>query len=426
MDKQAAIILSALLILSLFVLIAEPSLILRTNAQPVEVETYMHLVANCYEGNVGTIFTINVTVEPPPPLSSDYFNLILVNISKPDRTWEALAFAKEGSSFTTITEPKNAFTFNYTGHFLGTFTFTAYYTGDTFVESKMNYLPSTNQIKIVINEPSKPQLTQITSPMPSPTQTPTPTPTASLPPKPTPPPQDKKIATLSIETEHTDQTINSPLTIKGRLWAPETVGIAVQDIIVSYQLPGESMWTLIGSPMTNEWGKYDFRWTPPAGTFVLKVEWAGNCEYYPASNTTTISTISIEDQQALIQSNSTITQITYKETVGLSFTLSGETGTKGYATVVLPQSLMPQSQKIKVYIDEKAAPFDLSENSEWWVIGFTYSHSIHQVLVTTKAENQQDNTLVTDNIMWITAGIVAAALAIIAGVIVWLAKTKEK
>lgn len=195
-------------------------------------------------------------------------------------------------------------------------------------------------------------------------QTPMPTPTASLPPSPTPEPQNRKTATLSIEAESTIQTVNYTLTVKGRLWVPETIGIAVQDILVSYQLTGESTWTLIGSPMTNEWGKYDFRWTPPLGIIVLKAEWAGNSEYYPASNTTTIGTIPIEYQQATVQSNSTITQITYNQTVGISFTVSGETGTRGYAKVVVPQSLMPENQNIKVLIDDKAINFDLTADKD--------------------------------------------------------------
>ncbi len=412
MDKQSAFVLSALLSLSILVLAVMSSFVLEANAQPVEVKTSVHLVADRYQGYVGQLFRVNITVEPPPPTLDDYFHDIIVNITKPDGTTEILNVMTNKAVNQTVYGPNNSVRFEYVFDQTGIFTVSAKYTGENYTQSGKTYLPSTSNT-LALNITHWPQ------------QTPMPTPTVSLPPS-TTPSQDKKTATLSLDAEKTGHPVDSPFTIKGRLWAPETVGIAVQDIIVSYRLPGEPSWTLIGSPMTNEWGKYDFRWTPPTGTFVLKAEWAGNSEYYPASNTTTISTISIEDQQSLIQSNSTITQIIYKETVGLCFTLSGETGTKGYATVVLPQSLMPQSQKIKVYIDEKAAPFDLSEDSEWWVIGFTYSHSIHQVLVTTKAENQQGNTLVTDNIMWITAGIVAATLAIIAGVIVWLTKTKEK
>jgi hypothetical protein len=252
-----------------------------------------------------------------------------------------------------------------------------------------------------------------------------PTPTASLPPSPTPEPQNRKTATLSIEAESTIQTVNYTLTVKGRLWAPETIGIAVQDILVSYQLTGESTWTLIGSPMTNEWGKYDFRWTPPLGTFVLKAEWAGNSEYYPASNSTTVGTIAIQDQIGVIMSNSTITQVTYNQTVGLCFTLNGEAGTPGYTSVFMPKSVMPD-QNINVHVDGKPVNFDLTAKDDAWIISFTYQHSTHQVIINSATNNPQDGTLILDEGMLLILAAVIATLTAAAGLIIWLAKTKKK
>jgi hypothetical protein len=405
-DKQSAFVLSALLSLSML-LVAASSFILEANAQLIEVKTSVHLVADRYQGYVGQFFRVNITVEPPPP-PSDYFHRIIVSITKPDGATEILKLMTNNALYQTVYGLNSSIWFEYVVDQTGIFTVSAKYTGDNYTQSGKTYLPSTSNT-LALNITHWPR------------QTPMPTPTASLPPSPTPT-QGKKTATLSLDAEKTGQTVDSPYMIKGRLWAPETVGIAIQDILVSYRLPGESTWTLIGSPMTNEWGKYDFRWTPPLDSFVLKAEWAGNSEYYPASNTTTISKISIENQQAIIQSNSTITQITYKQTVGLSFTVNGETGTVGYAKVILPKSLMPESQNIKVYIDDKAAEFGLSAEGDSWVIGFTYSHSMHQVSVTANSKNLAD----IGNMMWVTAGIVAAALAVVAGVIVWLAKNREK
>jgi len=202
------------------------------------------------------------------------------------------------------------------------------------------------------------------------------------------------------------------------------VGIAVQDILLSYSTLDDTLWIPIDTCMTNEWGKYSFRWTtPPEGTFSLKAEWTGNSEYHAASNTTTQGTIPIDDKQTVIQSNSSITQITYNQTAGISFTVSGETGTQGYAKVVVPQSLMPESQNIKVFIDEKAVYFDLSTDKDSWIISFSYQHSSHQVIVT-NTDNSQPHQLSVDNSVWFIAGLVAVALAGAAGVIVWLAKKR--
>ncbi len=259
---------------------------------------------------------------------------------------------------------------------------------------------------------------------PTPIQTPLPTPTATPEPTPTPTPQTKKTATLSIEAEKSNESSGLPLTISGRLYAPGTIGIAIQDILLSYSTPENASWTPVATCMTNEWGKYGYRWmTPPAGTFTLKAEWIGNSEFQPASNTTTLSMVLIEDQQAIIQSNSTVTQITYSQTVGLSFTVSGNAETAGYAKVAVPKSLMPQNQSIKVYLDQKTVPYDLVSSGDSWIISFTYNHSTHQVLISNSAGNL---FLGLNSWIWITAAAVAlVSLVAAAGVIVWLAKTKK-
>ena len=419
MNKTFNTLLVALITSILFtgIIVAETPTAAADSKQNVETST--QLTVNPNPVGVGQRIQINVSISPAPPTTEDYFTGILVKIIRPDGTDETIGPLATFPDWPNKTN--YAISIDFVVDQAGLFNITTNYLGDTYSNGQIVYLLSTsNTVALRATRELQPQ------PTPTPTQTPMPTPTTSLPSTPTPTSQNKKTATLSIDAENTDKIANSTLTVKGRLWAPETIGIAVQNVIVSYQLPGESTWTLIGSPMTNEWGKYDFRWTQPSGTFVLKAEWAGNNEYYPISNITTVGKLPIEKQQAIIQSNSTITQITYKETVGISFTLSGETGTQGYAKVVLPKSLMPQSQNIKVYIDEKTANFDLTTQGDSWVIGFTYSHSTHQVVVTTNAENQQGNTLGIDNMMWITAGIIAVALAVVAGVIVWLAKNREK
>jgi hypothetical protein len=400
-------------------------------AETQNVETSIQLTVSPNPVGVGQRTRIDISIDPPPPNTDDYFTGILIIITIPDE--DTVTIGPLGTipdlPGKTNYSIKN---FSYVPTKVGLHNLTVNYMGDTF-EGGITYLPSTTET-VTLNVTSEmqpqptltpaPTQTPTTTTTPTPTTTPLPTPTASPPPTPSPTPENKKTATLTIETENEASSTGSAVTIAGRLYAPETVGIAVQDILLSYSIPDDTSWITIDSCMTNEWGKYSFRWTtPPSGTFSLKAEWAGNSEYYAASNTTTQGVIPIDDQQAIVQSNSTITQITYNQTVGISFTVSGETGTEGYSKVVVPQSLMPESQNIHVYIDEKAVDFDLSADGDAWIISFSYQHSSHQVVVT-NTNKSQPYQLSVDNSVWFIAGIVAVALAGAAGVIVWLAKKR--
>jgi hypothetical protein len=158
----------------------------------------------------------------------------------------------------------------------------------------------------------------------------------------------------------------------------------------------------------------------------LKAKWEGNSEFQPASNTTSIGTIPFENQQAIVQSNSTLTQISYNQTVGLSFTVNGEGGTQGYAKVVIPKNLMPENQNIKVHVDGKPINFDLTPSEDEWIISFTYQHSTHQVVINTATNISQDGPIVLDESMLLIFGAVVAALTAVAGLLVWLAKTGKK
>ncbi len=398
------------------------------------VETATTVTVDPNPAVFGQTVQINVSISPPPPTMDDYFSGIIIEITNPKGDNTTIGPLKASPDWQDKTI--DTIWVNYVPGQAGTFKITAYYEGDTYSDGGIAYLPSTsNTVSLNATWEVEPQPTPTstqtptqTTSTPTPTATPWPTPTATPPPTPTPTPQIKKTASLSIETENTVQTTESPLIVKGRLIAPGTIGIAVQDITISYSTPNNASWKPIGIYMTNEWGMYSFRWMNPiSGTFLIKAEWTGNSEYQAVSNTTTISRIPIGEQQAIIQSNSTITQLNYNQTVGLSFTVSGETGTEGYAQVVVPKSLMTESQNIKVRMDGKAINFVLTTIEDSWIISFTYQHSMHQVVINANTNSLQGDSLsVFGDMLWVYIGSVVAALAVASAVIVWLAKTRKK
>ncbi|MGD6808097.1 MAG: hypothetical protein ACQCN3_00200 [Candidatus Bathyarchaeia archaeon] len=428
MRKTFSTLLIATLTVLLFTAIIRTEIPVALADTQQNVETITQVTVSSNPVVVAQRVQINVTISPPPPTKDDYFTGIIIKITNPDGDNMTVGPLKASSDWQDKTE--DTIWYNYVPSQAGTFKITAYYEGDTFSDGGITYLPSISSTVTLIatweiGPQSTPKATETPTPTtftPAPSTTPMPTPTRTPPPTPTPTPQVRKTASFSIETE----TKDSAVTISGRLYAPGTVGIAVQDIYLSYSVDDKS-WMPIGLCMTNEWGKYDYRWvTPPSGTYTLKAKWEGNSEFQPASNTTSIGTIPFENQQAIVQSNSTLTQISYNQTVGLSFTVNGEGGTQGYAKVVIPKNLMPENQNIKVHVDGKPINFDLTSSEDEWIISFTYQHSTHQVVINTATNISQDGPIVLDESMLLIFGAVVAALTAVAGLLVWLAKTGKK
>jgi hypothetical protein len=130
------------------------------------------------------------------------------------------------------------------------------------------------------------------------------------------------------------------------------------------------------------------------------------------------------DNQFQIQSNSTISAFSFNATTSeITFTVNGTAGTTGYVKATINKNLMPNSENIKVYLDDNLINCSITSNGDWWTITFTYHHSSHQV----KISQQQTNGSATSNsayLPYVAAGIIAALLGLLC-LIVWLATSKN-
>ncbi len=376
--------------------LSKPQTLAAENAQTTNVTTSVHLSVNASLCGIGQAFRVSITVEPPPPTHNDSFKEIEAFIIKPDGRID---------SFTLTTEPKSyhnytydSVWFDYVPDEAGTWKAYAKYKGDSFEDGSIVYLSSRSQtVEFSITNELYPQ----------------PTPT-------------KKISVISISTE--TSASNTSMTVTGRLTDPDSVGIPNGDIALSYARSNDTAWTYFGHCLTDNQGKYSYQWTNPvSGTYALKAEWFGNKAFLEASSTLMVNSVPYENEQAFVQSNSTIAQITYNETVGLSFTVSGEAGTTGFSRVSIPKSFMPEKEDIRVFLDGKQINYELSSTGDSWIISFTYQHSTHQVTINTVADNSEsgDTILGINYWTWITAIIVIIALVGASGLIAWLVKTRK-
>jgi hypothetical protein len=126
------------------------------------------------------------------------------------------------------------------------------------------------------------------------------------------------------------------------------------------------------------------QWIPSAtGYFIIKAEWAGNSTYTSVNNTVTLSVIPYENQYAFsVESNSTVSGLTFDtNSQTLSFSVSGENGTEGYARVTIAKDLVPDITQLKVRLDGVDYNYSAVSLDDSCLLAFTYNHSTHDVEV---------------------------------------------
>jgi len=91
-----------------------------------------------------------------------------------------------------------------------------------------------------------------------------------------------------------------------------------------------------------------------------------------------------------VSSNSTITSLVFNsKNSELSFTVSGPSGTAGYARAAIAKSLVSNTENIKVYLDDNQLHYEIVSNADSWLLYFTYTHSTHQVRINLASSDTQ-------------------------------------
>jgi hypothetical protein len=171
--------------------------------------------------------------------------------------------------------------------------------------------------------------------------------------------------------------INGNLTYNGQGVAGETVHFSTKVYL------DEAPWNPIGYAQTQSDGSYSFAWaTMTTSGYQVRAEWAGNATYPKTSQTLNLYVIPYGDFITGFQSNSTITGLSYNMTTRLlRFTVEGPSGTSGYVNVTIEKDPSFDPQNIIVLLDDQPIQYVIESTDQAWMLLFTYTHSVHRVLV---------------------------------------------
>jgi PKD repeat protein len=159
---------------------------------------------------------------------------------------------------------------------------------------------------------------------------------------------------ISVSINASSSVLGFSVGIYGQLNDIHGVGLSDELVVLYYTLPGVQNWYPISSFMTGDNGSYTVLWIPSAtGYFFLKAEWNGNTTHIASNGTVTLSVIYQNTYAFSVESNSTVSGLAFNMTTqALSFSVSGETGTTGYAKITIAKALVPNITDLEVRIDD--------------------------------------------------------------------------
>jgi hypothetical protein len=276
------------------------------------------------------------------------------------------------------------------------------------------------------------------SPSPTPSLTPTPAPSLS----PTPPSQTPNITPTPIPTPiptptstPTPEPISTPITnqnstslyvscisstsysgfnvaINGNLSNNETA-VSNAPVLLSYSVNGGKSYQDLTLVNTASDGSFSVSWMPSVtGNYLVKATFEGDTNYPDVSQTVNLAVTQYDQQNIFsVSSNSSVSSLSFNSTSKeLSFTVTGDSGTFGFADVFIAKALVQDASSIKVYLDNNNLDGNVVSVEDSWLLHFTYHHSSHNVIVNINSAINQTN----DSIDWVVyvAIILAAALTV--------------
>ena len=206
-------------------------------------------------------------------------------------------------------------------------------------------------------------------------------------------------------------TINGSLTYNG-------ISIPDASIILSYSINEGSSWQGLTTVDTDSNGNFLAEWLPSVtGNYLINATYAGNSTYPGASTVVTLVVTPYPSENAQdvfsVASNSTVSDLAFNSTSGqLSFTVSGPSGTTGYANVYISRSLVNDTSNIKAYMDGNAISYTVTSTDDSWILHLTYHHSTHEITI--NLNNASTSTLsITQLLQGVTYGAIISLSVII-------------
>lgn len=201
--------------------------------------------------------------------------------------------------------------------------------------------------------------------------------------------------------------------IKGSL-AINGTAISSAPILLSYSVNGGKSWADLTLVNTGSDGSYSAVWMPSVtGNYLIKATYEGNDDYSGTTEVVSLAVTQYSQKNVFsVSSNSTVSSLAFNSTSReLSFTVTGESGTFGYADVYVAKTLVQDAAGIKVYIDGNKMDCTASSTEDSWLLHFTYHHSTRLVTVSLGASSLFGGDLFGN---WLVYGAIIAVIIIIA------------
>jgi hypothetical protein len=155
-------------------------------------------------------------------------------------------------------------------------------------------------------------------------------------------------------------------------------------ILLSYSVNGGKTWQDLTMINTISDGTYSVTWTPfVTGVYRINAVYEGGVDYLPAFAAVNYSVTQDKEQNVFsVNSNSTVSSLAFNSTSRtLSFSVTGESGTSGYAYVSFSKILVQNIDEIKVLVDLDQLEHTLTETEDSCQVYFQYKHSTHNIIV---------------------------------------------
>lgn len=242
----------------------------------------------------------------------------------------------------------------------------------------------------------------------------------------------QKVSVLIVGCSLDPTSDTNKILITGNLTA-NYAAIPSAQVLLSYADNPNATWHEIGTVTTASDGSFTGAWLPiRTGNYVINATYIGDSNY---TAQTTLANVILPTYSTVfsIDSNSTITQLSFSsQTSQLSFSVSGASGTTGYAVIYIPKGLVDDTSKIQASIDGASVSFTVSSVDDVWELYFSYHHSSHDVVfdlnsqdIATQSPSDAANSptassppTATPAVPELTLTIVAGLVALLAGVLI--------
>jgi Tol biopolymer transport system component len=196
------------------------------------------------------------------------------------------------------------------------------------------------------------------------------------------------------------------------------VDISNARILLEYSVNSGETWNVITEGTTTTDIGYSAVWIPSAtGEYLVRASWVVTGMHLGVSAIRSLAVTPFDDQYVFsFSSNSTVSALSFNSTSRvLSATVSGPSGTMGYAEVTIAKDLVANIADIKVYLEENQINYTATHTDSSWLLYFSYHHSTRNIMVSLSSSSGGETPAIA--IYSIAVAAVIIAVIVIAAVV---------